>query len=105
MATTAQKLRDMQKTQAKRSRKISNEKKIFSKLQEAQMNINNHPIGLELSEYDLDAPYIRGEFYAIIDKNLYTIHDNVNFKIARTQEEAKNGRECLSYELQQMMNH
>jgi hypothetical protein len=99
MATTVEKLRNMQKTQAKKLSKISNEEEIFSKLQEVQLNINNQPISLEFSEYDLEAPYIRGEFYAIIDKNLYTIHDEVNFQIARTQEEAKKGRKPFGYEL------
>ncbi len=100
MTTTAQKLRNMQKTQSNNSRRINKQETIFTKLQEAQININSHPIGLELSEYDLEAPYIRGEFYAIIDKNLYTIHDDVNFQIARTQEEAKKGMKPFGYELQ-----
>lgn len=100
MTTTAQKLRNMRKAYSDKSRRMSKEETLFSKLQEAQINTNNHPIGLELSEYDLEAPYIRGEFYAIIDKNLYTVHDDINFQIARTQEEAKQGKRVLGYELQ-----
>jgi hypothetical protein len=100
MTTTAQKLRNMRKAHSEKSRRISKEETIFTKLQEAQININSHPIGLELSEYDLEAPYIRGEFYAIIDKNLYTIHDDVNFQIARTQEEVNKGKKPFGYQLQ-----
>lgn len=100
MTTTAQKLRNMRKSYNEKSRRMSKEEALFSKLQEAQINFNNHPIGLELSEYDLEAPYIRGEFYAIIDKNLYTVHDDLNFQIARTQEEAKKGKKPFGYELQ-----
>ena len=71
----------------KRREKIDKEKDVFKELQDMLSDPEKYPISFEYKGYELDDRYMAGEFFVLLEGNLYQYDDEDNLKLIRRKED------------------
>lgn len=71
----------------KRREKMDKEKDVFQELQDMLSNPGKYPISFEYKGYELDDRYMAGEFFVLLEGNLYQYDDEGNLKLIRRKED------------------
>jgi hypothetical protein len=71
----------------KHREKINKEKSIFKELQDMLFNPEKYPVSFEYKGYELDDRYIAGEFFVLLEGNLYEYDTEGNLKLIRRKED------------------